>query len=197
MKKSIFLAVCAVFVFNFARATTVVPPSFDELVAQAEVIFQGTVSDVKSQWTGEGAERHIATYVTLQVEEAIKGDPGATYTMRMLGGTVDDMTMEVSDVPKFKVGDRDILFVEHNGTQFVPLVGIMHGRFHVQTDAARGAEVVLKNNGDAVKDLAQLGKEDFLTENHATDAAQDRAAGSLDAASFKSAIRAKLGAQTK
>ncbi|MDQ6911777.1 MAG: hypothetical protein M3119_02405 [Verrucomicrobiota bacterium] len=197
MKKSIFLAVCAAFVFNFARGTTVVPPSFDELVGQAEVIFQGTVSDVKSQWTGEGAERHIVTYVTLQIEEAIKGDPGATYTMRMLGGTVDGTTMEVSDVPKFKVGDRDILFVEHNGTQFVPLVGIMHGRFHVQTDAARGADVVLKNNGDAVKDLAQLGKEDFLKESHATSAGQDRAAGSLDATSFKSAIRAKLGALTK
>jgi hypothetical protein len=198
MKKSIFFAVCAVFVFNFARATTVIPPSFDELVGQAEVIFQGTVSDVKSQWTGEGAERHIVTYVTLNVEDAIKGDPGATYTMRMLGGTVDGTTMEVSDVPKFKVGDRDILFVEHNGTQFVPLVGIMHGRFHVQADTARGADVVLKSNGDAVKDVAQLGKEDFLNGSHPTSAAaQDRAAGSLDAASFKSAIRAKLGAETK
>lgn len=117
MKKSIFLTVCAAFVLSFAHATTVVPPSFDELVANAEVIFQGTVTDVKSQWTGEGAERHIVTYITLNVEDALKGEPGATYTMRMLGGTVDGTTMEVSDVPKFKVGDRDILFVEHNGTQ--------------------------------------------------------------------------------
>lgn len=197
MKKSVFVALSSLFVFSFAHATTVVPPSFDQLVGQAEVIFQGTVSDVKSEWTGEGAERHIVTYVTLTVEDAIKGDPGATYTMRMLGGTVDGTTMEVSDVPKFKVGDRDILFVEHNGTQFVPLVGIMHGRFHVQKDATRGA-IVLKNNGEAVKDLTQLGKEDFLKESHATSAAgQDRAAGALDANSFKSAIRAKLGAEAK
>jgi len=40
--------------------------------------------------------------------------------------------MEVTDAPKCKVGDRDILFVENNGTQFVPLVGIMHGRFRVK-----------------------------------------------------------------
>jgi hypothetical protein len=52
----------------------------------------------------------------------------------MLGGTVGGETMEVADAPKFKVGDRDILFVENNGTQFVPLVGIMHGRFHVKKD---------------------------------------------------------------
>ncbi len=197
MKKSIFLAAFTVIALTFARATTVVPPSFDDLVGQAEVIFQGTVTDVQSQWTGEGGQRHIVTYVTVKVEDAIKGDPGATYTLRMFGGTVDGTTMEVSDVPKFKVGDRDILFVEHNGTQFVPLVGIMHGLFRVQPDAERGADVVLKHNGEAVTDLAQLGKEDFLKDNHAASSAQTRGTGSLDTASFKSAIRAKMAANQK
>jgi len=198
MKKSLFLAACAVFAFSFARATTVIPPSFDELVAQAEVIFQGTVTDVQSQWTGEGGQRHIVTLVTLKVEDALKGDPGASYTVRMFGGTVDGTTMEVSDTPKFKVGDRDILFVEHNGTQFVPLVGIMHGRFRVKADAERGADVVVKDNGAAVTDLAQLGKEDFLKDDHATtNTPQAKGSGSLDAVSFKSAIRAKLAANQK
>src|SRR5438034_9336043 len=89
-----------------ALATTVIPPSFDELVSRAEVIFQGTVTDVQSQWTGEGAERHIVTYVTLKVEDALKGDPGASYTVRMFGGTVDGTTMKVTDTPEFKIGDR-------------------------------------------------------------------------------------------
>src|SRR4030095_16313553 len=76
-------------------ATTVIPPSFDELVSRAELIFQGSVTDVRSQWIGEGAQRHIVTYVTFSVADAIKGSPGATYTIRMLGGTVDGQTMEV------------------------------------------------------------------------------------------------------
>jgi hypothetical protein len=194
MKKSFLIAACALFGFCLARATTVIPPSFDELVTRAEVIFQGTVTDVQSQWTGEGAERHIVTYVTLKVEEALKGDPGASYTVRMFGGTVDGTTMKVTDTPEFKIGDRDILFVEHNGSQFVPLVGIMHGRFHVKADAARGTDVVLKDSGAAVTDLAQLGKEDFLNDTHAP---QARGETSLDAASFKSAIRAKLAEQAK
>jgi hypothetical protein len=198
MKKSFLLAACAVLAFNFVRATTVIPPSFDELVARAEVIFQGTVTDVQSQWTGEGGQRHIVTYVTLNVEDALKGSPGATYTMRMLGGTVDGTTMEVTDTPKFKVGDRDILFVENNGTQFIPLVGIMHGRFRVEKAADTDKEVVVTNSGAAVTDVAQLGKEDFLKDNHATTAApQARATGALDAASFKSEIRAKLAASAK
>src|SRR2546429_7239147 len=89
-----------------ALATTVIPPSFDELVARAELIFQGSVTDVRSEWTGEGAQRHIMSYVTLKVEDAIKGNPGPTVTLRMLGGTVGGETMEVADAPRFKVGDR-------------------------------------------------------------------------------------------
>ena len=43
-------------------------------------------------------------------------------------------TMGVVDDLKFKVGDKDILFVQNNGSQFAPLVGIMNGRFHVRTN---------------------------------------------------------------
>src|SRR5437588_10798950 len=141
-----------------ALATTVIPPSFDDLVGRAEMIFQGTVVDVHSEWTGEGAQRHIMSYVTVKVEEAIKGNPGASVTLRMLGGTVGAETMEVTDATKFKVGDRDILFVENNGTQFIPLVGIMHGRFHVQKDES-GRDVVMTNDGAPLTDVNQLGKD--------------------------------------
>ncbi len=181
-----FLAVCG------TQATTVIPPTFDELVSQAELIFQGTVSDVQSQWAGEGGQRHIVSYVTVQVEDAIKGDPGASYTLRMLGGTVGDETMEVSDSPKFKIGDREILFVENNGKQFIPLVGIMHGRFHVQRDGPAGAEIVLNNEGKAVTDLSQLGKDDRANTPNGNSAAAN-SGQTLNAAVFKSAIRAKLG----
>jgi len=186
------LLFCSLVALSFTHATTVIPPSFDELVAEAEVIFQGTVTDVKSQWTGEGGQRHIVSFVTFKVDDVVKGNPGETYTMRMLGGTVDGTTMEVTDTPKFKVGEREILFVENNGTQFVPLVGIMHGRFHVTQDSATGADVVLTNGGQAVTDLAQLGKTDPLAHTEANRARIDPAVKSLDTASFKSAIRAKL-----
>src|SRR5947199_410393 len=68
-----------------ALATTVIPPSFDDLVGRAEIIFQGTVTDVRSEWTGEGAQRHIMSYVTVKVEEAIKGHPGESVSLRMPG----------------------------------------------------------------------------------------------------------------
>lgn len=179
--RSLLLLLGAGLALVSVRATTVIPPTFDQLVTDAELIFQGTVTDTHSQWAGAGAERHIMTQVTFQIEDAIKGAPGKSYTIQMLGGTVDDETMEVSDAPRFKIGDRDILFVEHNGTQFVPLVGIMHGRFHVQTDAA-GHDVIAKDNGAFLADAAKLGQDEKAAVT----------GPALTAADFKSAIRQKL-----
>jgi hypothetical protein len=179
--RSIFLMFCVGIVVVSVRATIVIPPTFDQLVSDAELIFQGTVTASRSLWIGEGAEQHIVTDVTFRIEDAIKGAPGQSYTIRMLGGTVDGETIEVSDTPKFKGGDRDILFVEHNGNQFVPLVGIMHGRFHVQTDSG-GRETVTKENGAALSNVDKLG----------TDERGAETGPALSTANFKSAIRQRL-----
>lgn len=193
--RPLLLIVSALLAFASARATTVIPPSFDELVDQAELIFQGTVTDVKAQWVGEGGQRRIVSYITLKVEDAIKGDPGASYTLRMFGGTVDGTTMQVSDTPQFKAGDRDILFVQHNGTQFIPLVGIMHGRFRLQHDNAAEDDLIMTDKGEAVSDLAQLGKDENPLAEQANGHAPDPGSKgkALGSAAFKAAIRAKLG----
>jgi len=184
--RSLLVFVGAGLALASVRATTVIPPSFDQLVSDAEFIFEGTVTDVRSQWTGAGTERHIMTQVTFQIEDAIKGAPGKSYIVQMVGGTVEGETLEVADAPRFKVGDRDILFVENNGTQFIPLVGIMHGRFHVQTDAA-GRDVVAKDNGAFLADAAKLGQDEKAAIT----------GPALSAADFKSAIRRKLSPSAK
>jgi hypothetical protein len=99
----------------------------------------------------------------------------------MLGGTIDGETAEVADAPKFKIGDRDILFVEHNGSQFIPLVGIMHGRFHVQRGAG-GRDIVAKDSGAPLANVARLG----------TDESAAVSGAALSVGEFKAAIRQKL-----
>ena len=167
-------------------STTVVPPTFEQLVQQAELIFQGTVTNSLSVWEGEGGQRHIETYVTFKIEDNVKGQAGTSYTIRMLGGTVGDETMEVTDTPKFTVGDREILFVEHNNDQFVPLVGIDHGRFHVQKDEQTGRDIVVNNEGEAVRDLTQLGR------NEKSAVAADPAQA-ISADDLKAAVHQQLG----
>lgn len=163
------------------RATTVIPPSFDDLVSRAQLIFQGTVTDVRSEWVGEGGQRHIRSLVTLKVDDSVKGKPGNQVTLEMMGGTVGNETMTVSDAPTFKVGDRDILFVENNGTQFIPLVGIMHGRYRVQKDES-GADSVFTNEGKPLTSVDQVGR------------AEEQAAGGrpLSVQEFKRAIQDKV-----
>jgi hypothetical protein len=181
MKYLLLLALIGI-AFVRVSATTVIPPTFDQLVQQAELIFQGTVTDVRSVWEGEGAQRHIDSYVTFQVQDSVKGTVGQSYTIRMLGGTIGDETMEVTDSPKFKVGDRDILFVEHNNEQFVPLVGINNGRFHVQRDEETGRDVVLNHEGEPVRDVTKFGREEESVS----------AAEAISPDQFKSAIKEKL-----
>lgn len=185
MKKLGYFLLSVAFILSPSdtKATTVIAPTFDELVAQAETIFEGVVTDVTSQWVGEGAQRHIVSYVTFNVQDTLKGNPNQKYTIRMLGGTVDGESMGVSDAPKFKVGDKDILFVEHNGTQFIPLVGIMHGRFHVKRDQ-RGQEIVTNNENEPVKNVARLGRDE---DNPGS--ASER---NLTTADFKAAVKSKL-----
>ncbi|PYL54142.1 MAG: hypothetical protein DMF29_06875 [Verrucomicrobia bacterium] len=171
--------------FTYITATTVIPPTFEQLVQQAELIFQGTVTDVRSVWEGEGAQRHINTYVTFQIGENMKGNAGSSYTIRILGGTVGDETMEVTDTPKFKMGDRDILFVEHNNDQFVPLVGINNGRFHVQRDGQTGRYIIVNGEGEPVRDVTKFGREEESVS----------AAEAISPDQFKSAIQKQLADQ--
>jgi len=188
MKTKYFLPL-ALIGFALARitATTVIPPTFEQLVQQAELIFEGTVTEVKSVWEGEGAQRHIDTYVTLQVADSVKGDAGSSYTIRLLGGTVGDETMMVTDTPTFSVGDREILFVEHNFDQFVPLVGISHGRFHVQSDKETGRDMVVNGEGEPVRDVTKLGREEESVS----------ATSAISPAQFKSEIRAQLSRNSR
>lgn len=180
MKKLSLLsgAIALLSIASQISATTVIAPTFAQLVNEAEVIFQGTVTASRSVWVGEGAQRDIMTYVTFKVDDAVKGTPGSMYTISMVGGTVGQDTMEISGAPRFKIGSRDLLFVQHNGQQFIPLVGIMHGRFRVQQDQS-GRDVVMTDDKAPLSSTEELG----LNEQNA------RAGAPMSVDQFKNAVR--------
>ncbi len=165
-----------------ARATTVIAPDFDHLVRRAQVIFEGNVTAIQSQWIGEGTEHRIVTYVTFKVDDALKGDVGSSYTIRMLGGTVDGKTMTVTDAPKFVVGDHDLLFVENNGSQFIPLVGISHGRVRIEKDKS-GSDMLVTGENQPLADVNQLGVDEEKV-------ARNRR--SLSLGDFKQTVRSRV-----
>src|SRR5207248_942365 len=112
-------------------AIAVLPPTFADLVAEAQAVFVGRVTTSLSQWSGSGAQRSIVTDVTFAVESTIKGDALPLRVLRFLGGTVDNQTLLIPGVPRFATGDRAVLFLTDQTQTISPLVGVMHGRFPV------------------------------------------------------------------
>ena len=129
-----------------ARATSVVPPQFEELVNESDYIVRAMVKSVTSEWREKQGQRHIFTFVELEVLEVIHGTPPQPLVLEMLGGQVGNEAVVVQGVPKFEVGQEDILFVRGNGRQFYPLTAAMHGRYPVVREKGGHAHVARSNH---------------------------------------------------
>ena len=138
-------------------AISVIAPTFQELVAEAQTVFVWQVTATQATWTGAGATRTIVTNVTFAVESTLKGDGAPRVrVLRFLGGTVDDQTLSVPGIPTFNVGDRAVLFVTGEANTISALVGVMHGRFPI-TKALDGQEYVALHDGRVFSSTGQVG----------------------------------------
>jgi hypothetical protein len=175
-------------------ATSVEPPSFDDLVERAETIFEGRVIHVESKWTGDLADPIIETFYTFKVLETLKGPASGTYTLQVLGGTIGDETLEVEGAPSFEMGEKSLLFVTNNGRQFVPLVGIMYGHYQIKKEQASNERQIMKHDGKPLPDVSQIGKEDPAVAGGRIGRlrAEQRVERGLSVHAFKDQIRAKL-----
>lgn len=139
-----------------ANSTTVIPPTFDSLVAAASTIFVGDVIDVRSQWIATRDGRAIITRVTFRVEDVWKGAAGAITQLEFMGGTVGDMTMDVVGMPQFAEGQRSVLFVSGAAKTVSPLIGFYHGRLRVERDGS-GIDRVRTYDGRALINPGDVG----------------------------------------
>ena len=155
----LFWAMCVsgLVVLTRANATTVVPPTFEEIAERADLVFVGKAVGSTARWWGAGTNQAIFTEVDFHTEEVLKGSAGASVRLRFLGGTVNGVTLDVVGVPLFKEGDRVLLFVEGNGVQFCPLVGVFHGKFGVRKDPTSGRDIVFMHDGKPLRDVAEIG----------------------------------------
>jgi hypothetical protein len=129
----------------------VVKRDFPELVARAEQIVVGTVTEIRES---HDESRGPLTLVTFSDLIALKGDVGPTLTLSLAGGAVGSYRVHIPDMPTFTIGERAVLFVAGNGRDVCPLVGVWQGRFHVRFDATRGTEVVESHDRLPVVGLA-------------------------------------------
>jgi hypothetical protein len=140
-----------------ARPTSVLAPTFDELVAKADEVALTRVVARQSAWVVSRTGRSIVTDVTFEIERTLKGPVHAQRTLEFLGGTVGDDTLSINGMPEFRVQDRDVLFIQDAGRPASPLVGFSYGRFRVARDGAFGAESVRTHDGRPLASLADVG----------------------------------------
>lgn len=139
-----------------SQATTIIAPSFAELVGKSDSVVLGEVTAITSELVTRGSERAIFTRVTLAIRDTIIGSASTTLTLEFLGGTVGELTMDVGGIPNFTIGRTEILFVQNNGRQICPLVGMAHGRYKIERDPKTGVELVKRDNGAELTNVAQV-----------------------------------------
>jgi len=125
-----------------ALSTSVVKLDDESLVMLSSTIVEGRVTNVSSAWNGDHTQ--IITTVTVKVNRSLKGGTPANgvLTLRLLGGRVGDIVMQLVGGPTFETDEDVILFVKGDGSGQMPITGLDQGKFTLTTDATTGQRMV-------------------------------------------------------
>lgn len=140
-------------------ATTVDPPTLRQMVDRADRIFVGEVVNVRSHRTGTS----IHTDVTFRASEVVKGAPATLILLTFLGGTVGEDTLEVAGMPRFAVGEEQVVFALPGERLVSPIVGMWHGRVRVSREPASRVARVLRNDRTPFETAAAVSARPALT----------------------------------
>jgi hypothetical protein len=132
-----------------ARASLVTRLDTEALVRSSAVVVRGEVESVA---VGLDERGEIHTWVTVRVEEALKGAEGRTrVALRLPGGTWRDRVTQIFGVPRFARGERVVVFAVPTRGGPLTVTGLFQGKFRIEAggageewavqDAGTGAEV--------------------------------------------------------
>ena len=93
------MCVSGLLVLTPANATTVVPPTFEEMADRADLVFVGKVVGSQAEWRVAGTNQAIFTLVEFHTEEILKGTATESVGLRFLGGTVGAVTAVIRAGP--------------------------------------------------------------------------------------------------
>lgn len=140
-----------------AFGTVVVRPTLDELTAEAAAIYIGEVVEVGTHRLDARDGPKVVTDVVFRVERTLKGDPRTLVRLEFLGGTLGETRVWIPGMPRFRPGDRDVLFLSRSAGRLSPLVGLAEGRFRLSRDPRTGEELVSYHDFRPVLDVAAIG----------------------------------------
>lgn len=116
-----------------AAATSVLPVSLQRMAQTAEMIFHGTA--IGNEVRLDQASGRVATYTSFKVIEVIKGNPGATHTIKQIGGQLpgSNVRLMIHGVPRFDVGEEYVIFLpKASSLGFASPIGLSQGKFDIR-----------------------------------------------------------------
>jgi hypothetical protein len=127
-----------------AAATTLERMSVAKLTQHAQLVVRAQCLGNSVGWDGG----EIWTFTSFEVEDSWKGAPSGAaqqVTVRLLGGSVGNLTSTVSGVPRFRPGEEVILFLQPTARGDFSIVSWVQGTFRIHRDARSGAETVIQD----------------------------------------------------
>jgi hypothetical protein len=105
-----------------------------ELVKASETIVHGRIDQIYVRWD---AQRKLAfTYISVTVDDPLKGARRRTVLIRQLGGRVGSLNQSVSGAPRFRQGDAVIVFLKAGSDGTFQIVGLNQGKYDIVDDHA-------------------------------------------------------------
>jgi len=116
-----------------SSAGTVVAMSLNQMIDRADSIFTGRVVGQRAEWNADRTKIH--TFVTLEVEDYLKGGTGSRVTtVRLLGGRVGRYIAHLPGNPQFEVGEDVLLFCAGTQARIPSVLGLSLGKFRITAD---------------------------------------------------------------
>jgi 5-hydroxyisourate hydrolase-like protein (transthyretin family) len=117
---------------------------FESLAEGADTIVIGQVDQQISRWNEE--HTRINSWVTLKVEESLKGDiESDNITLSLPGGEVDGITQVVSDTPSFYNGERAAVLLSRQRENTYEIYGLNKGKYTLGKGELVGGRVSLED----------------------------------------------------
>ena len=188
MLKRILLALALAAAVLPAQALSVRDLALEEIIDDANVAFQGTVTENRAARDPQSGR--IVTFTTFLVQESLKGKVEGTHTIKQLGGELpaEGVGYKVDARTTFEVGNTYVVFLYGKSSLgFSSPVGAIQGKFSVFEDEAG---FVVSNGRDFNEISANMANEQATAKARAKTRGDGKKVG-LD--EFKQVVRARVG----
>ena len=121
-------------------ASKVVHVTAAQMAENSALVVAGRVSGVESYWN-EGRTK-IFTRTTVTFDETYKGGHRPVGELIQLGGTVDNVRVNVEGSLKWAGGEEVLLFLEPYGAGTYQVSGLSQGKYLIERDPETGERYV-------------------------------------------------------